>query len=85
MTTAYIKRNSFLLAMTGLLFACGNETGQTAGTAKEADSTAAQTQTALTRTDWGERDGKKVELFTLTNAGGMQVQITNYGGIVTSW
>lgn len=29
-------------------------------------------------------DGTNVELFTLKNAAGMQVQITNYGGIVTS-
>lgn len=29
-------------------------------------------------------DGKPVSLYTLTNAHGMQVQITNYGGIITS-
>jgi aldose 1-epimerase len=28
-------------------------------------------------------DGTEVELFTLTNAGGMQAKITNYGGIIT--
>lgn len=36
-------------------------------------------------TEWGERDGKKVYLYTLTNKQGMQVKITNYGGIVTAW
>jgi aldose 1-epimerase len=35
--------------------------------------------------EWGERDGKKVNLYTLTNKQGMQVKITNYGGIVTAW
>ena len=35
--------------------------------------------------EWGERDGKKVYLYTLTNKHGMQVKITNYGGIVTAW
>ena len=35
--------------------------------------------------DWGERDGQKVYLYTLTNKHGMQVKITNYGGTVTSW
>jgi aldose 1-epimerase len=35
--------------------------------------------------EWGERDGKKVYLYTLMNKHGMQVKITNYGGIVTSW
>lgn len=34
---------------------------------------------------WGEIDGKNVFLYTLTNAKGNSVSITNYGGIVTSW
>ena len=39
----------------------------------------------MTRAPFGSlADGAAVELFTLTNAGGMQVQATNYGGIVTS-
>lgn len=29
-------------------------------------------------------DGKRVELFTLTNAHGIEVRLTNYGGIITS-
>ena len=29
-------------------------------------------------------DGMAVDLFTLTNANGMKLKITNYGGIVTS-
>ncbi len=33
---------------------------------------------------WGEVDGEEVMLFTLTNANGMEVKITNYGGIITS-
>jgi len=33
---------------------------------------------------WGGVDGKGVDLFTLTNAGGMQAQITNYGAIITA-
>lgn len=35
--------------------------------------------------EWGERDGKKVYLYTLTNKHATQVKITNYGGIVTAW
>ncbi|MCB2219106.1 MAG: galactose mutarotase [Bacteroidetes bacterium] len=33
---------------------------------------------------FGNIDGKDVYLFTMENSKGMQVQITNYGGIVTS-
>ena len=39
----------------------------------------------ITRTDWGEHDGKKVYLFTLVNNNGDTVTITNYGGAVTSF
>ena len=39
----------------------------------------------ISRSDWGETDGKKVSLYTLTNKNGVQVKITNYGGIMTSW
>lgn len=37
------------------------------------------------QSDWGELDGKKVYLYTLTNSNGVEVKITNYGGIITSW
>jgi aldose 1-epimerase len=33
---------------------------------------------------WGEVDGQPVTLYTLTNANGMEVKITNFGGIITS-
>ena len=39
----------------------------------------------MTRAPFGAApDGTAIELFTLTNAGGMQVQATNYGGVITS-
>ena len=39
----------------------------------------------ITRQAWGHtKNGEAVSLYTLTNARGAQVQITNYGGIVTS-
>jgi aldose 1-epimerase len=43
------------------------------------------TAAAVTKQDFGKTDGKPVYLFTLTNKNGVQVKITNYGGIVTSW
>ena len=38
----------------------------------------------VTKEQFGEVDGEKVQLFTLTNPNGMRVKVTNYGGIVTS-
>lgn len=35
-------------------------------------------------TDFGEVNGQTVNLYTLKNAGGAQIQVTNYGGIITS-
>ncbi len=32
---------------------------------------------------FGEVDGEPIQLYTLTNANGMQVRATNYGGIIT--
>jgi aldose 1-epimerase len=39
---------------------------------------------AITVQAWGGVDKQGVDLFTLTNAKGMEVKITNYGGIITS-
>ena len=47
---------------------------------------AEQTQGAgLKKTAFGKtKDGQAIDLYTLTNANGMEVAITNYGGIVVS-
>src|SRR3954470_22629255 len=39
---------------------------------------------SITRAPFGSVDGRPVELFTLTNAHGVEVRLTNYGGIITS-
>ncbi|HTE33943.1 MAG TPA: aldose epimerase family protein [Chryseolinea sp.] len=39
----------------------------------------------IVKEEFGRIDNEQVFLFTLTNARGHQVKITNYGGIVTSW
>lgn len=36
----------------------------------------------ITRESWGRRDGQPVQLFILTNAGGVEARITNYGAIL---
>lgn len=51
----------------------------------ESTDTTAVVNGSISSADWGETDGKKVSLYTLTNKNGVQVKITNYGGIVTSW
>lgn len=33
---------------------------------------------------FGEFNGNKVDIYTLTNANKIEIKITNYGGIVTS-
>jgi aldose 1-epimerase len=45
---------------------------------------AAPAQAAITSIAWGGVDKQGVDLFTLTNKAGMEVKITNYGGIITS-
>lgn len=47
-------------------------------------SLAGPAQAAITSQSWGGLDGKGVDLFTLTNAKGMEARITNYGGVITS-
>ncbi|RAK62008.1 galactose-1-epimerase, partial [Hymenobacter edaphi] len=47
--------------------------------AQAADSAAAPTAAAFGRT----ADGQQAELYTLRNAHGVQVSITNYGGTIT--
>jgi aldose 1-epimerase len=39
---------------------------------------------SITRAPFGSVDGHAVELFTLTNAHGVQIKLTNYGGIITA-
>ncbi len=69
-----------------MLFACQSE--KTAEQAQTADSTqtimATQNNT-VEKTVFGTLpDGTAADIYTLTNASGMTVKITNYGGIVTS-
>jgi aldose 1-epimerase len=44
----------------------------------------AEGESGIASEAWGEVDGEQVTLYTLTNANGMEVQLTNYGGIITS-
>jgi aldose 1-epimerase len=39
---------------------------------------------SITRAPFGTVDGRPVELFTLTNSRGIEIRLTNYGGIITA-
>jgi aldose 1-epimerase len=41
-------------------------------------------QLSISSVPWGTADGHEVSLYTLRNANGMKVRITNYGGVVQS-
>lgn len=49
------------------------------------DKASAMNVKKVQQEDWGELEGKKVYLYTLRNSHGVEVKITNYGGIITSW
>src|ERR1700743_1379133 len=38
----------------------------------------------IQRAPWGEVDGQKVDIYTLTNKNGMSARITNYGAFLVS-
>jgi aldose 1-epimerase len=52
-------------------------------TGRAADPQQGKPMKGLTITDFGKVDGKPVSLYTLTNANGMVVKITNYGCTIT--
>jgi len=50
---------------------------------KEKSTTAKQVSFSVTETPFGTYEGKLVTEYTMTNPGGMQVSIINYGGTLT--
>ena len=70
----------FTILSASLFTSCGNNENKAAAAS---DSTTVKT--GIVQSDWGETDGKKVFLYTLTNSKGTQVKISNYGGTITSW
>jgi aldose 1-epimerase len=69
-----------------MITSCGNDNSKNGSDTTKNDTTKNDVmKTGVQQADWGESDGKKVYLYTLTNTNGAQVKISNYGGIITSW
>lgn len=60
------------------VFACGNNPGESVTSKNEVKK-------GIMKTNWGRTDDRDVFLYTLTNASGTRVKISNYGGTVVSW
>ena len=77
-------RVAFLAVVAAAATAC-SQSGPGPSAKPEAPPPAAAKHAAVARAPFGTLpDGTAVELFTLKNAGGMEVRVTNYGGIVTA-
>jgi len=73
-----MKLLSGLIAIASFSFftvSCDNYTG----------SETTSVKAGVSKAQWGNFDGKEVDLFTLVNHKGDTVKITNYGGAVTSF
>lgn len=53
---------------------------------KKSEDTMETTKASISKQPWGELpDGQKVDIYTLKNTKGMEVKISNYGGLITHW
>ena len=75
----------FLLGSTIIFASCANNQTESSDNTTSTTTDTSMAKSAITTEDWGERDGKKVMLYTLTNKNGVAVKITNYGATITSW
>lgn len=63
---------------------CGKPASNGPAAPSDAPPPTAEAHTTMSREPFGTLpDGTAVELFTLRNASGMEVKVTNYGGIIT--
>jgi aldose 1-epimerase len=82
MESSALPRVAFCIAALGMVAGCGDPTPPAP---KSAAAPLPASPASVSRASFGTLpDGTHVELFTLRNATGMEVQVTNYGGIITS-
>lgn len=84
-----LRHPLLLLAGLGItaatLFSCNNQSTKTEETSTTTSTTETDSNMSIQKESFGKtKDGTELQLYTLRNENGMQVKITNYGGIVTS-
>jgi aldose 1-epimerase len=80
-TKSYMKKQIQLVSFISLLFltACNNESKPGA----EEPTKETTMKSSISEEAFGTYEGENITKYTLTNAGGMQVGIINYGGTIT--
>lgn len=86
--TKKLRNFALGILLTGILASCtnnGSDKNESTDSTTTSTTTTTTMKTGIQQADWGDHDGKKVYLYTLTNKNGDQVKISNYGGTITSW
>ena len=73
-----LKAVMFLAVPLIFMQGCGNRTINNEASKNNTE------KMSITKDSWGKVDDKEVFLYTLNNENGIEVKITNYGGIITS-
>ncbi len=74
---------SLLMGLLALNWACSGSS-ENSQTSQDGVQTEEKRELSVAKSGFGSYEGKAADLYTLTNANGMEVEITNYGGIVVS-
>jgi len=77
-------KNQAKLLLAGVLLMYTGMACQSKNNENNMDTT--KTEASITKQPWGQLpDGRPVELYTLKNAKGMEIKISDYGGLITHW
>jgi aldose 1-epimerase len=76
-------KSQFLFTLLAALALCGASNNETDQSKQNAETQNNNMKAGIMESPFGTFEGSPVTEYTITNAGGMQVGILNYGGIVT--
>lgn len=82
--TVPIKKSIFFNWFMTAALAAGISCSGPANKDKEGEKVKENNQIKMIKEDYGKVNDQSVDLFTITNENGVEVKITNYGGIITS-